>query len=109
MWIKQVLCKLEVETFQLLPVLKMLHATGCHLELTKNALLHMFFLLLKIYHISHQNENIEKEGNQSDEAMQREEGQRVVKKNVKIVWRICHQQRLGAYHYHHSVVVCCTI
>ena len=60
-------------------------------------------------HISHQNENIEKEGNHSDEAMQREEEQRVVKKNVKIVWRICHQQRLGAYHYHHSLVVCCTI
>ena len=53
--------------------------------------------------------NIEKEGNHSDEVMQREEEQTVVKGNVKIVLRICHQQRLGAYYYHHGVVVCCTI
>ena len=66
-------------------------------------------LLLKISHEPSNPENIEKEGNHSDEALQREEKQRGGKEERDvIIWLIYHQQSPGTYHYHHTAVACCT-
>ena len=65
-------------------------------------------LLLKISHEPSSPENIEKEGNHSDEALQREEKQQGGKEERDLIFSlIYHQQRLGAYHYHHTAAACC--
>ena len=65
-------------------------------------------LLLKISDEPSNPENIEKEGNHSDEALQREEKQQGGKEERDLIFSlIYHQQRLGAYHYHHTAAACC--
>ena len=66
-------------------------------------------LLLKISDELSNPENIEKEGNHSDEALQREEKQQGGKEERDvIIWLIYRQQSRGTYHYHHTAVACCT-
>ena len=66
-------------------------------------------LLLKIDHMSHPILAIlRKKEIILMKHCKEKKSKRVQKKNVVIIWLICHQQSLGYYHYYHSVAACYT-